>query len=93
MGYRDGMEKMVKIIEQVGGPKLSPREIGKEEARLQRSFRNLGLKLLHEERLLNSAGVREFELLWDGPLSTRQRARGADLPLFVKADRCAGGTA
>ena len=80
-------------LTQIGGEKLSPRQIGKEEAKLVKQFRDFGLRRLHEEGLLNSAGVREFELLWEGPLSTSQKAKGADLPLFVKADRRAGGTA
>ncbi len=85
------MKKLVTLT-QIGGKKLSPREIGKEEARMVKHFRDFGLRRLYEEKLLNSAGVREFHRLDAGPLSTSQKAKGADLPLFVSADRCAGGT-
>ncbi len=56
------MTKNLKLS-QVGGAKLSPQEIARTEADVERSFRDMGLRHFFHKRCLNTAGLREVALL------------------------------
>ena len=61
----DTLTKNIRLT-QVGGEKLSPSGIARTAAELERQLRNFGLRRLHEEGLLNTEGILEFERLEAG---------------------------